>query len=104
MFYHLKTRHCVNTIHLVSKLKSHEKEPITKKHIVTHTPLNFVFKRGLHFKTLAMRLFSNGTKLFLSHNYSRNTMNQSPVKCFAICKTQPLLKLMLSALLVMKSG
>ena len=59
MFYHLKTRHRVNTVvHMVGKLKSREKGLITKEHIVTHTHLNFVFKHALHFSILAIKHFN----------------------------------------------
>ena len=37
---------------------------ITKEHIVTHTHLNFAFKRALHFSILAIKLFNSDTKLF----------------------------------------
>ena len=31
-------------------------------YIVTHTHLNFGFKRAFHFSTLAIKLFNSGTK------------------------------------------
>ena len=38
-------------------------------HIVTHTDLNFAFKRALHFSTLAIKLFKKQQyKVILSHN------------------------------------
>ena len=54
-------------------MESHEKGLITKKHIVTHAHLQFVFKRPLHFRTFAMKVFNSNTK----HNCKRNAMNQS---------------------------
>ena len=48
MFYHLKTRHCVKTVHMVSELRLREKGLITKKHILMYMHLNFVFKQALH--------------------------------------------------------
>ena len=69
--------------------------------MVTYTHLKFPFKRALHFSTLAIKLFNSGTKF---HNYERNTMNQSPFKCFATLTTHQLIKLMRFVLLVMMDG
>ena len=61
-----------------------------------HTHLNFVFKRALHFSTLAIKL---GTKLQLLPQHYKPVF----FKHFATRMTHPLLKLKHSVLLVMYS-
>ena len=72
MLYHLKTRRCVNTVHILntvntlcSFIKSPEKGLITKEGIRSNAyAFTNCFKWALHFSTLVITCFDSSTKLF----------------------------------------
>ena len=117
MFYHLKTRHCVNTVHIRMKhcklipqlksllaffIKSHEKGLITKGRIITHKYFKIVFKQTLHISKLVIAHFYSG-KRSLQAAINTSTLQVSLFKCFATCMTHLLLSLKCSILEIMYS-